>query len=71
MIVSGEYIVKIKFEGLHVPAGEYSGRLIDHICFEQVYALSKLNNKDVPLKRQAFKVEMIQRQQYPSSSKKK
>jgi len=66
MIVSGEYIIKINFDKLIVPAGEYSGRLIDHVCFEQVYALSKLNNTEGPNKRQNFKVEIIQRKQFPS-----
>ncbi|MDG1148000.1 MAG: hypothetical protein P8N52_06825 [Crocinitomicaceae bacterium] len=61
MIVSGEYIMKINFDGVIVPAGEYSGHLIDHICFEQVYALSKLKNTEIPEKRRNFRVEIIQR----------
>jgi len=66
MLVKGEYIIKIDFKDLQVPAGEYSGKVIDHISFEQVYSLSGLNNKEIPHKRENFNIEIIKRKICPS-----
>ena len=66
MLVKGEYIIKIEFKDLKVPAGEYSGKVIDHISFEQVYSLSELNNKEIPHSRETFNIEIIKRKICPS-----
>ncbi len=59
MHLDGEYIIKVKFTDMGVPTGPYTGELIEHICLEQAYACSKLNNKDIPEKRAGFSVEVI------------
>ena len=38
MHLDGEYIIKVKFTDMGVPAGLYTGDLIEHIYLEQAYA---------------------------------